>query len=285
MEFLLKPQVIAVPLFALTIGLEAWYSVWKKADRYEKVDTWTNIFIGFVSLAFGAAFGYILDFFYTGLYSITPYQMPMNTVWAWVLLLFVDDFAYYWFHRASHESRLFWNFHVVHHSSEHFNLSVAVRQSWFGGAAHWVFYIPMGLLGFPLWAFLTMHGFNLIYQYWIHTPFIKSIGPLEYVMNTPAHHRVHHAVNERYLDKNYAGVFIIWDRMFGSFEPETEEPRYGIIKPVKSFNWVWINTHAWFEMFEAMKERKTLSGKLRCIFASPNMDFAEKTTNPLNYEK
>ncbi len=285
MEFLLKPQVIAVPLFALTIGLEAWYSVWRKADRYESVDTWTNIFIGFVSLAFGAAFGYILDFFYTGLYSIAPYQMPMNTVWAWVLLLFVDDFAYYWFHRASHESRLFWNFHVVHHSSEHFNLSVAVRQSWFGGAAHWIFYIPMGLLGFPLWAFLTMHGFNLIYQYWIHTPFIKSIGPLEYVMNTPAHHRVHHAVNEKYLDKNYAGVFIIWDRMFGSFEPETEEPRYGIIKPVKSFNWVWINTHAWFEMFEAMKERKSLSGKLRCIFASPNMDFVEKSTNPLNYEK
>jgi len=276
MEFLLKPQVIAVPIFALTIALEAWYSVWKKADKYEKVDTWANIFIGFVSLVFGALFGYILDFFYTGLYNIAPYQMPMNAWWAWVLLLFVDDFAYYWFHRISHESRLFWNFHVVHHSSEHFNLSVAVRQSWFGGVAHWIFYIPMGLLGFPLWAFLLMHGLNLIYQYWIHTPFIKSLGPLEYVMNTPSHHRVHHAVNEIYLDKNYAGIFIIWDRMFGSFVNETEEPRYGIIKPVKSFNWVWINSHAWFEMFEAMRERKTLRGKLRCVFASPNMDFTEK---------
>jgi sterol desaturase/sphingolipid hydroxylase (fatty acid hydroxylase superfamily) len=274
MEFL-KPQVIAVPLFALTIAIEAWYSVRRKADKYEKVDTWTNIFIGFVSLAFGAAFGYILDFFYTGLYGITPYQMPMNTVWAWVLLLFVDDFAYYWFHRASHESRLFWNFHVVHHSSEHFNLSVAVRQSWFGGVAHWIFYIPMGLLGFPLWAFLTMHGFNLIYQYWIHTPFIKSIGPLEYIMNTPAHHRVHHAVNEKYLDKNYAGVFIIWDRMFGSFEPEIEEPRYGIIKPIKSFNWVWINTHAWFEMFAAIKNQRSLRGKLACIFGSPDMELSK----------
>jgi alkylglycerol monooxygenase len=283
MEFL-KPQVIAVPLFALTIALEAWYSVWKKADKYERVDTWANISIGFVSLAFGAVFGYILDFFYTGLYNVAPFQMPMNTVWPWPVLLFLDDFAYYWFHRISHESRLFWNFHVVHHSSERFNLSVAVRQSWFGGIAHWIFYIPLGFLGFPLWAFLTMHGFNLIYQYWIHTPFIKSLGPLEYVLNTPAHHRVHHAVNERYLDKNYAGVFIIWDRMFGSFEPETEEPRYGIIKPLKSFNWVWINTHAWFEMLAAMKERKTLGGKLRCLFASPSMDFVETTRN-INYEK
>ncbi len=276
MEFLLKPQVIAVPIFALTIAIEAWYDIRQKSGKYGKTDAWTNIFIGFVSLAFGALFGYILDFFYTGLYNIAPYQMPMNTVWAWVLLLFVDDFAYYWFHRISHESRLFWNFHVVHHSSEHFNLSVAVRQSWFGGVAHWIFYIPMGLLGFPLWAFLLMHGINLIYQYWIHTPFIKRLGFLEYVLNTPSHHRVHHAVNEPYLDKNYAGIFIIWDRMFGSFVNETEEPRYGIIKPVKSFNWVWINTHAWFEMFEAMKERKTFSGKLRCIFASPNMDFTEQ---------
>ncbi len=276
MELLFKPQDIAIPIFALTIGIEAWYDWRKRSEKYSRRDMWTNIALGFVSAAFGALFGFILTFFYTLLYDLAPYKMPMATWWPWLILVLSDDFAYYWFHRMSHESRLLWNLHVVHHSSEHFNLSVAVRQSWFGNLFNWVFYIPLGLLGFPLWAFVITHGFNLIYQYWIHTPFVKTLGPLEYVLNTPSHHRVHHAVNPIYLDKNYAGVFIIWDRMFGSFQQETEEPRYGIIKPIKSFNWMWINTHAWVEMWEAMKERKTLFGKLRCIFASPNMDFVEK---------
>ncbi|HEV7645741.1 MAG TPA: sterol desaturase family protein [Pyrinomonadaceae bacterium] len=276
MELLFKPQDIAIPIFALTIAIEAWYDWRKRSEKYSRRDMWTNIALGFVSAAFGALFGIILTFFYTLFYDLAPYKMPMTTWWPWLILVLGDDFAYYWFHRMSHESRLLWNLHVVHHSSEHFNLSVAVRQSWFGNLLNWVFYIPLGFAGFPLWAFVTVHGFNLIYQYWIHTPFVKTLGPLEYVLNTPSHHRVHHAVNPIYLDKNYAGVFIVWDRMFGSFQQETEEPRYGIIKPIKSFNWVWINTHAWVEMWEAMKERKTLFGKLRCIFASPNMDFIEK---------
>jgi sterol desaturase/sphingolipid hydroxylase (fatty acid hydroxylase superfamily) len=284
MDLLFKPQDVAIPLFALTIAIEAWYDVRQKRGKYSRRDAWTNIALGFVSAGFGAIFGVILTFFYTAFYDIAPYKMPMDTWWPWVILVLGDDFAYYWFHRLSHESRLLWNLHVVHHSSEHFNLSVAVRQSWFGNLANWIFYIPLGFLGFPLWAFVFVHGLNLIYQYWIHTPFIKTIGSLEYVLNTPSHHRVHHAVNDIYLDKNYGGIFIIWDRMFGSFVQETEEPRYGIIKPVKSFNWIWINTHAWFEMFTAMKERKTLLGKLRCIFASPNMDFVEKQRT-LNYEK
>jgi len=164
----------------------------------------------------------------------------------------------------------------VHHSSEYYNLSVAVRQSWFGPLAHWLFYIPLGFLGFPYWAFVTVHGFNLIYQYWIHTEFISKLGWLEKIFNTPSHHRVHHAINPQYLDKNYGGIFIFWDRLFGSFIEETEKPRYGILKQIHSYNWLWINTHAWFEMWEAMKERKTLLGKLRCVFASPNMDFYEK---------
>ncbi len=126
-----------------------------------------------------------------------------------------------------------------------------------------------------------MHGFNLIYQFWIHTKFIGKLGPLEYVLNTPSDHRVHHGVNPQYLDKNYGGVLIVWDRIFGSFIEEREEPKYGIIKPVDSFNPLWINTHAWFEMFAAMRERKTLRGKLRCVFGSPNMEFAEAVSlNP-----
>ena len=137
------------------------------------------------------------------------------------------------------------------------------------------------LLGFAPWMQITVHGFNLLWQFWIHTPFVKKIGPLEYVLNTPSHHRVHHGVNDTYLDRNYAGVFIFWDRIFGSFTEETETPRYGIIKPINSRNLMWINTHGWFEMFDAIKQRKTLVGKLRCIFASPNMDHLEAHENKI----
>jgi sterol desaturase/sphingolipid hydroxylase (fatty acid hydroxylase superfamily) len=156
---------------------------------------------------------------------------------------------------------------------------VAVRQSWFSGVSHWVFYLPLALLGFPFWAFATMHGFNLIYQFWIHTELIDKLPkPVEFIFNTPSHHRVHHGVNNQYLDKNYAGIFMIWDRMFGTFVEENEKVRYGITTPIKSYNMLWINTHAWFEMFAKMKQMQTFSGKIRCIFASPNMDL-EETSN------
>jgi sterol desaturase/sphingolipid hydroxylase (fatty acid hydroxylase superfamily) len=121
-----------------------------------------------------------------------------------------------------------------------------------------------------------MHGLNLIYQFWIHTKLVGKLGFLEKILNTPSHHRVHHGVNNQYLDKNYAGIFIIWDRMFGTFIEETETPRYGIIKPINSYNMFWINSHGWFEMFEAVKQKKTLPGKLRCIFGAPAMEFDEK---------
>jgi sterol desaturase/sphingolipid hydroxylase (fatty acid hydroxylase superfamily) len=272
---MLNPIVIAIPLFALAIALEAWYDTRHNDDACEWWDSWTNILIGFVSVATGAIIGLFIGFLYDVAFEFAPYKFPADAWWTWAILFLLDDFAYYWFHRVSHESRIFWNFHVVHHSSEQYNLSVAVRQSWFTGILHWIFYAPIMLLGFAPWMFIAMHGFNLIYQFWIHTKFIKNLSWLEWILNTPSHHRVHHGVNEPYLDKNYAGVLIIWDRMFGSFVPETEEPRYGIIKPIKSNNPLWINTHAWFEMFDAIKEKRTLIGKLRCVFASPNMEFYE----------
>jgi alkylglycerol monooxygenase len=272
---MLQPTVIAVPIFALMIAIEAWYAIRRKRDAYEARDAWTNIFIGFVSVVFGAAFGLIVGSIYLFAYELAPYKFPADAWWSWVILFFVDDFAYYWFHRVSHETRLFWNFHVVHHSSEQYNLSVAVRQSWFSGILHWVFYAPIMLIGFAPWMFALMHGFNLIYQFWIHTKFISKLGPLEFVFNTPSHHRVHHGVNNPYLDKNYAGVLIIWDRMFGSFVNETEEPRYGIIKPINSYNPLWINTHAWAEMWGVMRSRRGIMAKLRCLFGSPNIDITD----------
>ena len=272
----MDPVIIAIPFFALFIGLEAWYASRSNSNAFEAKDTWINILIGFASVPFSAFFGLFVGIIYAFCYSMAPYKFPADAWWAWVILFFIDDFAYYWFHRISHEMRLFWNFHVVHHSSIQYNLSVAVRQSWFGNMVNWIFYAPIMLLGFAPWMLLIVHGLNLIYQFWIHTKFVKDLGPLEYVLNTPSHHRVHHGVNDQYLDKNYAGVLIIWDRLFGSFIREDEEPRYGIIKPIESYNPLWINFHAWHEMFEAMKERKTLSGKLWCVFQSPNMDLEEK---------
>ena len=277
---MLRPTVIAVPLFALMIAVEAFYAARRESDEYsDRRDTWTNIFLGFMSLAWGALLGLATGWIYTWCYDVAPFKFPADAWWTWGALFLIDDLAYYVFHRVSHESRLFWNFHVVHHSSEHYNLSVAVRQSWFSGVLHWIFYTPIMLLGFAPWMFALMHGFNLIYQFWIHTKFIDRLGPLEWVLNTPSHHRVHHGVNNAYLDKNYAGVLIVWDRLFGSFVEETETARFGIIHPINSYNALWINTHGWVEMWHAIKRQPTVLKKLACIFASPNMDLGTTYEN------
>ncbi len=269
----LSPVVISIPVFASMIAIEAFIANRLGSNEYEdRKDTWVNILLGFVSVAFGFLFGLGTGLVYVFAYEIAPFKFPVDAWWSWAILLFVDDLAYYVFHRASHEVRLLWNFHVVHHSSEHYNLSVAVRQSWFSGLLHWMFYAPIMLMGFAPWMFAIMHGVNLIYQFWIHTKFITRLGPLEYVFNTPSHHRVHHGVNLPYLDRNYAGVFIIWDRLFGTFVDENETPRYGIIKPIQSYNPLWINIHAWVEMWHAIKRQPSFRRKLRCVFASPNMD-------------
>ena len=273
----LKPTEIAIPMFALLIAVENYFAVRHEETR-DNLDSWTNIALGFGSVGFGLIFGFIQAFFYNGiLENIAPFQMPMNVWWSWAILLFADDFLYYWFHRFSHESRFFWNFHVVHHSSNQYNLSVAVRQSWFSGIAHWIFYLPLALFGFPLWAFATMHGLNLLYQFWIHTKVVNKLPAwFEYLLNTPSHHRVHHGADDVYLDKNYAGIFMFWDRMFGTFVSETDAPRYGTIKPLKSYNLLWINTHGWVETWETMQKKRTLAGKIRCIFGAPAMNFEEK---------
>lgn len=280
-----KLTEMAIPFFALMIALETFFTV-RHEERYDRKDVWSNIGLGFGSVAFGAIFGLIQAFVYNSIYDkIAPFQIPMNIWWAWLILLFVDDFVYYWFHRVSHEVRIFWNFHVVHHSSNQYNLSVAVRQSWFSGILHWMFYITPAFFGFPFWAFVTMHGANLLYQFWIHTKVVKKMPAwYEFIFNTPSHHRVHHGVNDEYLDKNYGGIFIFWDRMFGTFTGEESEVRYGITTPLKSYNPLWINSHAWAETFAAMKTKRTVRGKLRCLFGAPAMDFEEKLLIDSNVE-
>jgi alkylglycerol monooxygenase len=270
---MLRPTVLAIPFFALLIAAEAFWTRRRGLDDYaDRKDTWGNIFLGFMSVVWGALFGLLTGGIYLLCYDLAPFKFPADAWWTWAVLFVVDDLAYYVFHRASHEVRLFWNFHVVHHSSQRYNLSVAVRQSWFSGTLHWIFYAPIMLLGFAPWMFAVMHGFNLIYQFWIHTRLIGKLGWFENIFNTPSHHRVHHGVNNPYLDKNYGGVLIIWDRLFGSYVDETEEPRYGITTQLTSYNPLWANTHGWYEMAAAMKNQDSWRNRLRCIFGSPNMD-------------
>jgi len=180
------------------------------------------------------------------------------TWWAWILLLFIEDLVYYWFHRVSHENRFFWASHIVHHSSQKYNLSTALRQTWSGGFLAFVFWLPLPLLGFHPVMILAQMAISLIYQYWIHTELIKKMPHwFEVIFNTPSHHRVHHATNPQYLDRNHAGIFIFWDKWFGSFEPEVEKPKYGLVKNISSFNPLYVAFHEWITMFKDVFTSKT----------------------------
>ncbi len=181
----------------------------------------------------------------------------------------LDDLAYYWMHRSSHVVALLWAGHVVHHSSEEFNLTVALRQSSLHGLFTWVFYLPIAMLGVPVTMWLVCHAVNLIYQFWIHTRAIDRLGPLEWVFNTPSHHRVHHGVNPEYQDRNFAGTFIIWDRLFGTFEPERAEPVYGITKPLASWNPVRANLHVFQDIGRHWVAATSWRDRWRAVFAHP----------------
>ncbi len=195
-------------------------------------------------------------------------QSP-RSVTAWVVLFFAVDLCYYWFHRAAHRVNFFWAGHVVHHQSEEYNYSAALRQSWFGQFTQWVFYVPLAIAGFPPAMYLVMTTLNTLYQFFVHTRLVGRLGPLEWVMNTPSHHRVHHGVNPRYVDRNYAGVLIVWDRLFGTFEPEGAEPVYGLVKPLGSFSPLWANVHRWVEIASMSRRTRRLRDKLYAWIAPP----------------
>ncbi len=177
-----------------------------------------------------------------------------------VIILFAEDFTYYWFHRISHESRLFWASHVVHHSSQKYNLSTALRQTWSGSFYTFIFWLPLVLIGFHPVMVLVQMSISLIYQYWIHTELIKKMPKwFEAIFNTPSHHRVHHATNPQYLDRNHAGIFIIWDRLFGTFEPEVEKPVYGLVTNIETYNPIKVAFIEWYNMLKDFLHLKHLS--------------------------
>ena len=247
------PVVLATPFFILTIILEIVLARLKLAKaNYETRDTAVSLTMGLFSGVANLVTAGVALTAMIWAYQHRLFTIPMTAVWAWVVIFFAEDLIYYLFHRLSHERRIWWAAHVNHHTSQHYNLSTALRQTWTGGiAGTWALWLPLAFLGFPPAMIAIQKGISLVYQYWVHTEAIRRLPTwFEAVFNTPSHHRVHHARNPRYLDKNYAGILIIWDRMFGTFEAELDvEPcRYGTVKNLGGFNILRVAFHEWISM-------------------------------------
>jgi sterol desaturase/sphingolipid hydroxylase (fatty acid hydroxylase superfamily) len=261
----------AIPVFVLLLSLEAWFSYRENRHLYETRDTFSslslgigNVVIGFVTKA--AIFG-----LFAFLYKFRIFNLSHNLWWFWVLLFFADDFSYYWFHRTAHSVNWFWASHVVHHSSEHYNLAAALRQTWTGNATGtFLFWAWMPVVGFhPVWV-LFMQQVSLIYQFWIHTEVVHKLPKvLEAVLNTPSHHRVHHGTNLKYLDRNHGGILIIWDRLFGTFQPEEEKPVYGLTKNIGSFNPFTVAFKTWGELWCAARRTGSWKQGLQYFIRPP----------------
>jgi sterol desaturase/sphingolipid hydroxylase (fatty acid hydroxylase superfamily) len=248
----LDPVTLAIPAFVALVALEILWARRRRPDAYEPRDTMTSLLFGLGNSVTGVLFGGLVLALSLWLYQFRILDIGWHW-WAWALCFLLDDLAYYWAHRAGHRVRWFWASHVNHHSSQHYNLSTALRQTWTGFfAGTFIFKLPLVLIGFHPGMVAICAGVNLVYQFWIHTEAVSKLPRwFEAVMNTPSHHRVHHATNPRYLDRNYAGVFIVWDRMFGTFEeerPDEERIRYGIVRQLGSFHLLWAVFHEWIGM-------------------------------------
>jgi len=264
-----NPIVLSIPVFFLLIGIEVVIQQIQHRRLYRLNDALTNISCGITQQVSGV----FLKLFGIGLYTLVyeylaVWAIPSN--WLSLTILFVAvDFAYYWAHRMSHEINLFWSGHVVHHQSEEYNLSVALRQSSFQVIWTSFFYFPLAIIGFNPIDFALMAALTTLYQFWIHTKVIGKMGLLEYVLVTPSHHRVHHGRDPKYIDKNHGGTFIWWDMMFGTFQKEEETPVYGITKPVNSWNPVWANFAHYQVMWNDLSHIKGFNDKLKYLFNKP----------------
>ncbi len=261
--------LLAIPVFLALIGVEMWVGMRRGRDLYETRDTLACLAMGLGNVAVNLPWKAVLLGAYFWVWEFRVFELPPTLWWSWVLLLFAEDFCYYWFHRFHHESRLGWAAHVNHHSSRRFNLAVALRQSWttpFTGA---VFWLPLPLLGFHPLAVLTQQGISLLYQFWIHTQTIDRLGPAELVLNTPSHHRVHHGANPQYIDRNYGGILIIWDRLFGTFEVERDPVRFGIVKQLDTHNPLRIAFHEWAALARDALSANTVRDALGFVWRHP----------------
>jgi sterol desaturase/sphingolipid hydroxylase (fatty acid hydroxylase superfamily) len=251
------------------IGIELAVERFSHRKLYRLPDAISNLSCGITSQLSGLFLKILAIGVYEILFSNFAF-FELEKGWLyWVSLFLLVDFAYYWAHRMSHEVNLFWGGHVVHHQSEDYNLSVALRQSSFQIVWTFAFNLPLALIGFETLDFALISALNTLYQFWIHTETIKKLGFLEYFLNTPSHHRVHHGRDPKYIDKNHAGSLIIWDKMFGTFQAEEEKPTYGITKPINSWNAVWANFSHYAEMGKDLKRIEKWSDKVKYLFKKP----------------
>jgi sterol desaturase/sphingolipid hydroxylase (fatty acid hydroxylase superfamily) len=266
----MKIMLFAIPVFFILIGLELLVQKLQRSKLYDFGDAITNINCGITSQVVGIFLKVLTFTLYYLIYEHLRFMTVPDTWWSWILLFIGIDFFYYWFHRYAHEIALLWGTHIVHHQSEEYNLSVALRQSAFQGAFGAFFYYPLAFMGFSPEAFVTLNVLQTLYQFWIHTRAIDKMPAwFEYVFNTPSHHRVHHGINPEYIDKNHGGTLIIFDRMFGTFEPERAEVVYGVTKPLSSWNVVWANWDFYADLLREMRQTKGFGDKLRLLFHGP----------------
>nr|WP_223205415.1 sterol desaturase family protein [Gordonia jinghuaiqii] len=292
-----EPTVLAIPFFVTMLAIE-WFAAAKlehdhsnentpdnentrddapratdrqfPAGAYESRDARSSVLMGLVSIATSAFWKSLGLLAYTALFAyVAPWQLPTDKWYTWVIALVGVDFLFYWSHRTSHRVRLVWATHQAHHSSEYFNFATALRQKWNISAAV-LMWLPLPLLGVPPALVFFAYSLSLIYQFWIHTERIGTMwAPFELVFNTPSHHRVHHGRDPEYLDRNYGGVLIIWDRLFGSFAPEVRRPRYGLTKPVDTYN-IWrLQTHEYAAIARDVRSTTSWRARLGYIFGPP----------------
>jgi sterol desaturase/sphingolipid hydroxylase (fatty acid hydroxylase superfamily) len=266
----MKLIVASIPLFFILIAIEIVAARVLERRVYRFADSFADLGCGMIEQLLGVVVKGSLFAAYLGLYHrVRFFDLPEGSWVVFAVCLLGVDFLYYWFHRMSHEVGAFWAAHSVHHQSEEYNLSVALRQGAFQGFFSWVFYLPLAVLGFPPATFITCSALNTLYQFWIHTRLIGKLGPLEWILNTPSHHRVHHGRNPRYIDRNHAGSLIIWDRMFGTFVPEADEPVYGVVKPLRSTNPLWANFAGWAELWSVAARASHFQDRMRTLVAAP----------------
>jgi alkylglycerol monooxygenase len=265
----LNPIVLSIPVFFILIGIEVVWDRFRQGGVYRLADALTNISCGITEQVSGVFFKVLSVALYYGVYEhVRLTTLPING-WSLLGLFLLVDFCYYWAHRWSHEVNLFWAGHVVHHQSEYYNLSVALRQGAFQKVFTAAVYAPLALLGFHPYWFLLLMAYNTLYQFWIHTQYIDKMGWLEYVINTPSHHRVHHGRNPEYIDKNHAGSLIIWDKLFGTFEPERAPVVYGITAPVNSWNPVYAQVAHLNTISQDLKAARGWREVFRVLFGRP----------------
>lgn len=265
--------IASVPIFVFLILIEIGVNIFKKASYYRVNDAINNVSAGIIQQVLGFAPAFlevILYLFILENFSIARGFFGQTDWWMWILLFIIVDFQYYWFHRLSHRVNILWTGHVVHHQSEEYNLTVALRQSILQRLYSIPFNLPFAFLGVDMYLLIAVVALNTVAQFWIHTRFIKRLpAPVEAILNTPSHHRVHHGRNPQYIDKNYAGAFIIWDRMFGTFEPEDEEVVYGITVPTTSWNPINAQLSTLQDLMQKIKQTPRWKDKFLYLLMPP----------------